>query len=539
MKFALTPVGDARGHILAHSQKLAGGALKKGRLLDAADVQRLRDAGVQNVFSASLDDNDVAEDEAAEILATALAGNGDGIRVGAPFTGRSNLFASRRALMSVDAQRINAVNRVHESLTVATLPSPMVVDRKQMLATVKIIAFSVPRTALSEALEIVAGAEPVVRLHAFLPLRVGLVQTRLAGTRERVLDKTVRVVEARISALGGTLVNERRCEHDGDSISEAISTELAAGRDLILICGASAIVDRHDVVPAGIVASGGELIHFGMPVDPGNLLLLARNGDIPVLGLPGCARSPKYNGLDLVLERIAAGFEVTPEAITGMGVGGLLKEIATRPQPRLGRSAPARAPRVSALVLAAGQSRRMGAINKLLAPVDGVPMVLATVRRIIAAGVDEVIVVTGHEAQRVRDALAGEAVRVVHNPNYDQGLSTSMGAGIAALDPDADAALMCLGDMPRVTPRHVHRLLAAFDPIEGRTICVPTFNGKRGNPVLWDRRYFQDMAAVRGDVGARHLIGEYEDAVCEVAMDDPGVLLDVDSPQALAALDAN
>ncbi|MFT5174499.1 MAG: molybdenum cofactor cytidylyltransferase [Gammaproteobacteria bacterium] len=539
MKFGSTPVDEACGHILAHSQRLTSGTLKKGRLLDAQDIQHLRASGVKSVVSACLDEGDVGEDEAAETLAIALAGAAEGIRVAAPFTGRSNLFASRRALMSVDAQRINAMNRVHESLTVATLPSPMVVDPKQMLATVKVIAFSVPRAALNTALDIVAGEEPAIRVHRFLPLRVGLVQTRLDGTRESVLDKTVRVLEARIVALGGTLVSERRCQHEDLAVAQAVSAELAQGRDLVLLCGASAIVDRRDVIPAGIVASGGELLYFGMPVDPGNLLLLARHGDVPVLGLPGCARSPKYNGLDLVLERIAAGLDVSPGVITAMGVGGLLKEIAERPQPRLGQSSPAQAPRVSALVLAGGQSRRMGDINKLLAPVDGVPMVLATVRRIIAAGVDEVIVVTGHEAQRVRDTLTGESVRVVHNPYYDQGLSTSMNAGLAALGVDVDAALVCLGDMPRVTPRHVHRLLAAFDPTEGRSICVPTFNGKRGNPVLWDRRYFEQMREVRGDVGARHLIGAHDDSVCEVAMDDAGVLLDVDSPAALAALDAS
>ena len=274
MKFAQTPTDEACGHILAHSQKLVGGTLKKGRLLDAADVQRLRVAGVESVISASLDEGDVAEDDAAEELAAALVGrrhrddetdshdnqgrDDSGIRVAAPFTGRSNLFASHRALMSVDAQRIDAVNRIHESLTVATLPSPMVVEPKQMLATVKVIAFSVPRSALDEALGVVSGEQPVVRLHSFLPLRVGLVQTRLNGTRDSVLDKTARVLGARIVSLGGSVLSERRCAHDGEAVSEAVSTELSEGRDLILVCGASAIVDRRDVVPAGIVASGGE-----------------------------------------------------------------------------------------------------------------------------------------------------------------------------------------------------------------------------------------------------------------------------------------
>jgi molybdenum cofactor cytidylyltransferase len=237
-----------------------------------------------------------------------------------------------------------------------------------------------------------------------------------------------------------------------------------------------------------------------------------------------------------VLERLAAHLPVLPGDVMGMGVGGLLKEIPERPQPRASSVSSARAPRVAAVVLAGGQSRRMGSLNKLLAPVDGVPMVRATLQRICAAGVDRVLVVTGHQRERVHAALQGIAVDFVHNPQYAQGLSTSLACGIAALGADVDAALVCLADMPRVRAQHVQRLLAAFDPVEGRSICVPTHRGKRGNPVLWDRRYFQEMAAVRGDVGARHIIGEHADAVCEVEMDDDGVLLDVDSPQALAEL---
>lgn len=532
MRFGPVPVDQAAGRILAHSLRLPGGVLKKGRMLDADDVARLREAGHGQVITAALDPDDVPEDAAAEALARALAGGG--VRVAAPFTGRCNLFAQCPGLLQVDVARIAAVNRAHEALTVATLAAPVVVEAKQMLATVKVIPFAAPRAALEAALEAADGA--AVSVCAFRTLEAGLVQTRLEGTRETVLDKTARVLAARLEALGSCLVSERRCAHAAAAVAAAVAQELEAGRGLVLVSGASAIVDRRDVVPAGIVAAGGELVHFGMPVDPGNLLLTARRGAVPILGLPGCARSPAYNGLDQVLERLAAGLPVEPADVMGMGFGGLLKEIPERPQPRAGTSAPARAPQVTALVLAAGQSRRMGPVNKLLATVDGVPMVRATVERIAAAGVDRVVVITGHEAERVSAALQGLDVDLVHNPDYTEGLSTSLARGISALDASVDAALVCLADMPRVRPRHVQRLLAAFDPLEGRGICVPTYRGKRGNPVLWDRRYFQEMAAVRGDVGARHLIGEHQDAVCEVEMDDGGVLLDVDSPESLAAL---
>jgi molybdenum cofactor cytidylyltransferase len=536
VKFGEVAVTAAEGRILAHGLRLADGTLKKGRVLDRADVARLRAAGVERVVAATLEAGDVPEDAAAERLAGALAGAG--VRVAAPFTGRCNLFSEARGLLTVDAARIDAVNRVHESLTVATLDAPVAVDRRQMLATVKVIPFAVTEGVLEAAL---AAAAPAAIVHPFLPLRAALIQTRLPGTREAVLDKTARVLSARLEALGSALGREWRCSHEAAAVATAVGEAISGGHDLVLVAGASAIVDRRDVVPAGIVAAGGGLVHFGMPVDPGNLLLVARHGDAAVLGLPGCARSPKFNGLDQVLERLAAALPVTPEVVMGMGVGGLLKEIADRPQPRGGSRGVARAPRVAALVLAAGRSRRMGAINKLLADVDGVPMVRATVAEVAAAGLERVVVVTGHEASRVREALggldaAGAPLEFVHNRDYAHGLSTSLARGIEAVGEDIDALLVCLGDMPRVRARDLARLLAAFDPVEGRCICVPTFRGKRGNPVLWDRSYFQEMCAVRGDVGARHLIGEHDEAVCEVAMDHDGVLLDVDSPQALAAL---
>jgi len=532
--FGETRVEQALGHVLAHNLRLSDGAMRKGRVLGAADLQRLAREGHERVITACLEAGDVAEDEAAEELARALAGGG--LRVAAPFTGRCNLFATGPGILRLDRARIDAVNQVHESLTVATLDAPIAVTERQMLATVKVIPFAAPRYALDRALAAARGQGPVIEVLTFRPLRAALVQTRLAGTRDSVLDKTARVLASRLDALGCTLAQERRCDHEAGAVAAAVTAELAAGRDLVLVAGASAIIDRRDVVPSGIAAAGGEIVHFGMPVDPGNLLLLARRGETVLLGLPGCARSPKYNGLDMVLERIAVGLPVTSAVITAMGVGGLLKEIAERPQPRTGERAAARAPKVAALVLAAGQSRRMGTLNKLVAEVDGVPMVRATVDNIAASGVERVVVVTGHEAARVQQALQGLDVETVHNPDYAQGLSTSLSRGVAALDDTLDAVLVCLGDMPRVNARHVQRLLAAFDPLEGRSICVPTHRGKRGNPVLWDRRYMEQMRQVRGDVGARHLIGEHEDQLCEVEMDDAGVLMDVDSPEALAAL---
>ena len=532
MRFGRVSVADAAGAVLAHSMRVGGRTFRKGRVLSAEDVELLEREGCDAVVGAKFDPGDVAEDEAAQVAAQALAGGG--VRVGAPFTGRCNVFAATDGLFLVRATDIDRFNAVDEALTVATLPAPRAVREGEMLATVKVIPFAVPGAVIDGALARLE-TEPAIRVEEFEPMAAAVIQTRLPATKETVLEKTTWVLRSRIEALGGRIVGDARCEHDAGAVSQAVGRALDAGAGIVLIAGASAIVDRRDVVPAGIVAAGGEVLHLGMPVDPGNLLLLARCRGRPVLGLPGCARSPVLNGLDLVLERLAARLDVAPRDIMAMGVGGLLKETAARSQPRRGsrEPAPARAPRVSALVLAAGRSTRMGPVNKLLAPLGGRAMVRAVVDELAGSSVRPVVVVTGHEAERVEEALAGAGAHLVHNPEYRQGLSGSIRAGLAALPESAEAAVICLGDMPLVTSAHVDRLVAAFDPAEGREICVPVFEGKRGNPVLFARRFFDEIAGVRGDVGARHLIGEYEEYVCEVAMGDRAVLVDVDSPQAL------
>jgi molybdenum cofactor cytidylyltransferase len=294
------------------------------------------------------------------------------------------------------------------------------------------------------------------------------------------------------------------------------------------------------VLPAGIVAAGGEVLHFGMPVDPGNLLLLARLGGRPVLGLPGCCRSPKLNGFDWVLERLAAGIEVKGSDIMRMGVGGLLTEIPSRPQPRerAGEAATAGPTRVAAVVLAAGQSRRMGSENKLLLPIAGKAMVRHVVEAALASRAAPVIVVLGHQQHEVRAALRGLKVRFVTNPDHADGLSTSLKVGLAAVPEEAGGAVVCLGDMPRVSADLIDRLVAAFSPVEGRGIVVPTWDGKRGNPVLWARAFFPEMHGLAGDVGARHLIGQHAGAVVEVDAGDDATLIDIDTPEAMTAFAA-
>jgi len=543
VKFGDTPIDEATGAILAHSWRANGVNFSKGRRLSAEDVAKLKAAGAASVVAARLEAGDVHEDQAAESVARALAG--EGIEITAPFTGRCNHFAREAGVAVIDQQRVDALNELDESVTVATLPAFARVTPRQMVATVKIIPYAAPRAAVDRAIEVAkASNQPMVSVAPFRPMRAGLVQTRLPGTRDKVLDKAVSTTDKRLTSLGSALVGERRVSHDAAAIAEALKELKAEGCDIYLVAGASAIVDRHDVVPSGIEQAGGKVTHFGMPVDPGNLLLTAELDGKPVLGLPGCAKSPKYNGFDMVLERLAAGLPVGRAEIVRMGAGGLLAEISTRPQPRddseSEEAGPQQAPRVAILLLAAGRSTRMGGPNKLLQEADGAPLVVHATKAALASQAVEVVVVLGHMAEQVRAAVeqvagANGKLRFVINPDYADGLSTSVKTGIGALGKDIDAAIVQLGDMPGVNSALLDRLMAAFSPVEGRSICVPTVGGKRGNPVLWDRRFFPAIAQVSGDTGARHLIGEHTDLVCEVEMTGEAAITDIDTPEALAA----
>ncbi|MCG8598170.1 MAG: molybdopterin-binding/glycosyltransferase family 2 protein [Kiloniellales bacterium] len=541
MIFGETPLDQAEGAILAHALKAGSRSFKKGRILSAEDVEALREAGLGSVIAARLEAEDVHEDEAATVIAEALAG--DNLSASAAFTGRCNLIAEARGLAAFDRAALDALNLVDEAVTVATLaPFDGVVPR-QMVATVKIIPFAVPRPVLQRCLELAAAAR--VGVAPFRDRRVGLVQTILPGGKASLLEKTKAAVDARLAGLDCAPSREHRCRHDAAEIAAALGALKAEGCDLLLVSGASAIVDRRDVVPAGVVLAGGEIDHFGMPVDPGNLMLLAHDGQIPVIGLPGCARSPKLNGLDWVLQRLVAGLAVGPAEIMALGAGGLLKETGGRPLPRAEaveetRSEVQRAPRIAAIILAAGQSRRMGPVNKLLAEIGGKPMLRRVAEAALASKAGPVIVVTGHEPEAVTGVLAGLDLQLVHNPDYAAGLSTSLQRGLGAVPvgsdgAGSDGAVVCLGDMPGLTAGAIDRLIAAFNPLEGRAICVPTWQGKRGNPLLFAQRYFAEIQAISGDVGARHLIGEYPEAVAEVPMADDAILQDIDTPDALAA----
>lgn len=537
MFFGPLPVRDALGAILGHGVNAGAQRFRKGRLLNQQDIDTLLAAGIDTIYAARLGNDDMPEDEAAAFIAEAACG--EGTRMTAAFTGRANLYAEAAGLLVVDTARVDALNLIDEAVTIATLPAFDVVEAGQMLATVKIIPFAAPRDAVQQAAAIAAETTPLVRVAQFRACTVGLVLTRVADTKDSVLAKTEAVMRERLRQLGSSLGETRICAHTEAAVAEAVSALHGAGFSPILVVGGSAIVDRRDVVPAGIIRSGGVVEHFGMPVDPGNLLLVGRLNDVPVLGVPGCARSPKLNGFDWVLQRLCAGLQVNRADIMRMGAGGLLKEIPTRPMPRdpAKKTAPAiqRRPKVGALILAAGLSSRMQGGNKLLADLDGKPILRHVVDQVLASEARPVVVVTGHLAEQIQQAAGNPAdLRFAHNPDYAQGLASSLVAGLNALPADLDGVLVCLGDMPDVSTTVLERLITAFNPTEGRAICLPVIGSKWGNPVLWGAEFLPRLKTLSGDAGARKLLGEFPERICEVACEEAGILSDIDTAEALA-----
>lgn len=527
MKFGPVCVSNAEGAILAHAIVAGAVRLRKAHRLTASDIAMLGEAEVEEVIAAVLDRDDLDEDTAASAIVSAL--ETAGVETKPAATGRVNLHASRDGVFTVDRALIDALNHIDPSITIATLADYTTVDKGRMVATVKIIPFAVSAPLIREAQSQLRGREAFA-VHAFQPKNVALVQTVLPGTKDAVLDKTARITQDRLARSASRIVAEKRVPHNSQAVAEAIGN-LSHHTDMLIVFGASAMCDFDDVVPAAIRAAGGEVHRAGMPVDPGNLIVTGRLGEKPVLGAPGCARSPKLNGFDWVLDRLIAGIDVDNGMIAGMGVGGLLMEIPTRPQPRE-PAPPSRQGKVYAILLAAGRSSRMGAKNKLLADFDGVTLVRRTALLACASKVERVFGVVDHMSGRVRQELDGIDMVLVENPHFADGLASSIKVGLDALPDDAGGVLIMLADMPSVSTVDIDRLIGSFHKCEGRAVVRATHGGKRGNPVLLPRVLFPEIRKLTGDIGARHVVesGLVDTVNIEIGA---GAGIDVDTPESM------
>lgn len=322
MKVAKVPLNEAAGHILLHNQAGPDGrkALKKGQRLRIEDIALLRELGREQLYVAMLADDDLDENEAARRLGQVIAG--PGLEPSNATTGRVNLIATTAGLFTVNAAALLAFNDI-SGITLATLPTHTVVQPKTMAGTIKIIPYGLPQADLA-ATETLAAETRLVEVKPFVVREAVLITTGSAEAREKVIEGFTPALRDRLSGYNTTMIEGPYVPEGEAEISEALQWALGSGAKMILLAGETSIMDADDITPRAIKAVGGEIVHYGMPVEPGNLMLLAYCGDIPIVGAPGCAKSKSYNVVDMVLPRLAAGERLTRRDLVALGHGGLL-----------------------------------------------------------------------------------------------------------------------------------------------------------------------------------------------------------------------
>jgi molybdenum cofactor cytidylyltransferase len=323
MKVEKIPIDEAVGHILLHNQVGPNGrkALKKGQRLSQEDIFLLQDLGREQVYVAILADDDIDENEAARRLGRLVAGVG--LETSSATTGRVNLIATTTGLFKVNVERLLAFNDV-TGITLATIPTNSPVQPKTITGTIKIIPYGVPQAHLESA-EAIAAEASLMAVKPFIIRKAALITTGSEAAREKVIEGFTPPLRDRLSSYNTELIEGPYIPEDEAKISEVLLWALDSGAKMILIAGETSIMDVDDITPRAIKAIGGEIVHYGMPVEPGNLMLLAYRQDIPIVGAPGCARSKSYNVVDMVLPRLAAGERLTHRDLIELGHGGLLK----------------------------------------------------------------------------------------------------------------------------------------------------------------------------------------------------------------------
>jgi len=536
MWFGELPVSECVGCLLAHSQVIGSGRVSKGTVLDESLIQQFCDNGYEVLTVARIDTDDIEENSAARMLAEVVSGAGT--RLEKAHTGRVNIFATTDGLLDYDRASIVELNSVRPDITLAVVAPDQWVLAGRMIASVKIIPYAVPAADIKRAV----AAATAILVHSPQPTTAVLIQTVLPSITNKALDKTERVTRQRLDVRSAELTLQERCDHQVPVLCDELAKVSASNPDLILIAGASAISDRCDVIPAAIEQQGGRVSRVGLPVDPGNLLMFAELNGVPVIGLPGCARSPKHNGFDLLLDKIVCRREITDGWLNGLSIGGLLGEVHDRPQPRVASEInnsgiDAASVQVGAIVLAAGSSQRAGNLNKLLHMYNEKPMICSVVESVLASDVTSSLVVTGYQSEQVTTAIGGYPIPVIHCPRHSDGMAHTIATGLSQLQ-KYDAVIVCLGDMPHVSADVINQIISAFDQLVDK-IVVPVYNSKRGNPVLVGRTFFDSLLQHHGDTGARFLMKEYPEKVFEVELDTMSVIKDYDTADALKGLDAS
>jgi len=328
MRFGPVPVTEAEGKVLAHNITDPDGRriLRKGKVVDREAVLAIEELGLTSVYVAELDEDDVHEDRAADTIARVLLG--PGVTAQTPHTGRVNIHADALGVLRIDPEALTRLNQI-EGFTVATLTTHALVHPGERVATVKVIPYAVPWEAVARA-EALAGAQPIVSVRPIPPQAVGVVLVGSRGAWSNLQEGLGRAIQARLEALGCPTTGVALSTMDETELAGVLENRVQSGDQLIVVAGETAIMDLGDLIPRGIRRAGGRIEHLGLAMDPGHLLLLAYLDGVPIVGAPGCVRSPSPDGFHAVLPRLLSGERLTRSDLQALGHGGLLSDPRKR-----------------------------------------------------------------------------------------------------------------------------------------------------------------------------------------------------------------
>ena len=516
MFFGKITIENSLGNILAHTINVGDKKFSKGKVILKKDITHFKNNGFYSIICAVPDKKDIHENKIAKLIAKCFINKCTIMEES--FTGRVNIITNQSGLLIIDQKLINKFNAISEQTTIATLSNYSKVNKGDILATIKIIPFYVKESIFQRINAI--KLNKVLFIHPFNHKKVGLLLTHDIKENSKLNAISIKRIAARLDALNSKLYKVCTCQHGSSEISKNIKVMTKEKIDIILILGASAIVDIHDKIPEAIKLCKGKIIRFGMPVDPGNLLLLGKIKNTPVIGLPGCARSPNINGFDWILERLIADNKITNNHISDMGVGGLLKTQNKNIKKKFN---------ISNIILAAGQSKRMKRNNKLLMNYKDQSILKHVITAASKSKANNTIIVLGYQNELIEQNINDLNIIVATNSTYKKGLSSSLKTGISALPEDCDAAIIMLADMPKIKPEVINNLIDNYDPSNNKWIVAPSYKGKRGNPILISRKFFPDILNLKGDIGAKNILDKNTNNICVIPQRDSSILIDIDT----------
>ena len=531
MKIEYLDPNKSKGSILAQTYNLSGRTLSKGMHVSEEILEFLNRENVKNILCAVPHEDDVHEDSAAEAISKALDENQ--LYAEEASTGRVNFRTPALSIVRYNRELIKKINLVDESIAFSIVEHNQLLAKNDLIATLKIIPFFVSKIYVEQVVSLIAKNE-IFKVHRLQEKKVELIQTYYDWQKRSIFKATSNVTSSRLDALGCPLQKETLIPHDHKSLCSEIKSSVDSGAQVLLISGASAITDRSDHIPKAILSVGGEIIQYGLAVDPGNLLLIGKIGNTTIIGMPGCARSPKLNGFDWVLQLLMANIPINKEELADMGAGGLLMEIASRPLPRaLAKSAKKREKKIMGIILAAGNSSRMGKDNKLLRNIGGASLVRNTAVEMLKSDLDSCSIVLGYQSDKVAAVIKDLNINLILNPFWEEGQASSLKAALNTLDSSYSDLLVMLGDLPGVKSKHINKIIEEHLLANNRKskITIPSFNGKKGNPVIWGKSFFPDLSNLEGDVGGRTLFDQHPAAINLLIMEDEAVITDTDTPE--------